>query len=122
MRITRLGQGVDASRRLDPVAVDRTIKVLREFREVMDRHGVEKVRVTATSAARDAANRDEFFDAAEAAVGARPALLDGEEEGRLSFPGAPGGLDAAPGAFLVRGIVRGHCGVGVCVGVLRAAL
>ena len=55
MRITRLGQGVDATGRLAPDAIDRTVAVLREYREVMDRFGVERVRMTATSAARDAA-------------------------------------------------------------------
>jgi exopolyphosphatase/guanosine-5'-triphosphate,3'-diphosphate pyrophosphatase len=101
MRITRLGKGVDATGRLDPQAIERTVAVLREFREVMDRFGVERVRMTATSAARDAANRDDFFDAAEAAVGVRPELLSGLEEGRLSFLGATADLDPADGPFLV---------------------
>ncbi len=101
MRITRMGEGVDASGMLDPAAVERTLQVLREYREVMDRHGVQSVRVTATSAARDAANREEFFDAAEAVIGARPELLTGHEEGRLSFLGATAGLDPADGPFLV---------------------
>jgi exopolyphosphatase / guanosine-5'-triphosphate,3'-diphosphate pyrophosphatase len=101
MRITRLGKGVDANGRLDPDAIERTVAVLREYREVMDRFGVERVRMTATSAARDAANRDDFFDAAEAAVGVRPELLSGEEEGRLSFLGATADLDPADGPFLV---------------------
>lgn len=101
MRITRLGQGVDATGRLAPDAVERTAAVLREYREVMDRLGVERVRITATSAARDAENRDEFFDVAESIVGVRPELLPGEEEGRLSFLGATAELDAADGPFLV---------------------
>ena len=57
--------------------------------------------MTATSAARDAGNRDEFFDAAEAVVGTRPELLSGLEEGRLSFQGATADLDPADGPFLV---------------------
>ena len=101
MTITRLGQGVDAARRLAPEAVERTVTVLRDYRAVMDRHGVHRVRMAATSAVRDAANRDEFLDAAEAAVGVRPELLDGHEEGRLSFAGATAGLDPADGPFLV---------------------
>jgi exopolyphosphatase/guanosine-5'-triphosphate,3'-diphosphate pyrophosphatase len=101
MRITRLGKGVDASGRLDPAAIERTVAVLREYREVMDHFGVERVRMTATSAARDAANRDDFFDAAETAVGVRPELLSGMEEGRLSFLGATADLDPAAGPFLV---------------------
>ena len=101
MRITRLGQGVDATGRLAPKAIDRTVDVLREYRGVMDRLGVERVRMTATSAARDAANREDFFSAGEAVVGVRPELLDGNEEGRLSFLGATSELDPGDGPFLV---------------------
>jgi len=66
MLITRLGQGVDATGRLAPEAVERTVAVLTEYRAVLDGLGVDRVRMTATSAARDAANRGDFFDAAEA--------------------------------------------------------
>ncbi|MCU0311341.1 MAG: Ppx/GppA family phosphatase [Acidimicrobiales bacterium] len=101
MRITRLGQGVGATGRLDPAAIDRTLDVLREYREVLDRHGVSRTRMAATSAARDAANRDDFFGPAAAVVGAEPELLTGDEEGRLSFLGATAELDQADGPFLV---------------------
>jgi exopolyphosphatase/guanosine-5'-triphosphate,3'-diphosphate pyrophosphatase len=101
MRITRLGKGVDATGRLDPDAIARTVEVLREFRGVMDRFGVDRVRMSATSAARDASNRNEFFDAGEAVIGAAPELLSGEEEGRLSFLGATSDLDRSRGPFLV---------------------
>jgi exopolyphosphatase/guanosine-5'-triphosphate,3'-diphosphate pyrophosphatase len=101
MRITRLGQGVEATGRLAPEAIERTRVVLTEYREVMDRHGVERVRMTATSAARDAENREDFFAAAEAAIGVRPELLSGLEEGGLSFAGATADLDPADGPFLV---------------------
>lgn len=101
MEITRLGKGVDATGSLEPAAIERTMATLRRYRDEMDRHGVERVRITATSAARDAANRDVFFDAAEAIVGARPELLGGDEEGRLSFAGATADLDPADGPFLV---------------------
>jgi exopolyphosphatase/guanosine-5'-triphosphate,3'-diphosphate pyrophosphatase len=101
MRITRLGKGVDATGRLDPAAIERTVDVLQEFREVMDGFGVDKVRMSATSAARDASNRDEFFDAATRVVGVTPELLSGEEEGRLSFLGATSDLDPSRGPFLV---------------------
>lgn len=101
MRITRLGQGVDATGRLDDAAIERTVEVLREYRAVIDRLGAERVRMTATSAARDASNRDAFFAAATAAVGVTPELLSGEEEGRLSFLGATADLDPDRGPFLV---------------------
>ncbi len=107
MRITRLGQGVDATGRLADEAVARTVGVLEEYREVLDRHGVEKVRITATSAARDAGNRDDFFAAATAAVGVTPELLGGDEEARLSFLGATAELDPEDGPFLVADIGGG---------------
>ena len=99
--ITRLGAGVDRAGALDGAAIERTLDVLRAYRTVMDRHDVERVRVAATSACRDASNRDVLFDAAEAIVGARPELLGGEDEARLSYVGATAELDAAQGPFLV---------------------
>ncbi|MBV9951689.1 MAG: Ppx/GppA family phosphatase [Acidimicrobiia bacterium] len=103
MRITRLGQGVDRGGALHPDAVDRTVAVLDEYREVMDRLGVTAgaVRMTATSAARDATNRDDFFARAEASIGVRPELLSGDDEARVSFLGATTGLAPERGPFLV---------------------
>jgi exopolyphosphatase/guanosine-5'-triphosphate,3'-diphosphate pyrophosphatase len=101
MRITRLGRGVDATGALAPEAVDLTLEVLREYRAALDRHGVERVRMTATSAARDAANRELFFEPAAEIVGTAPELLSGDEEGRLAFAGATAKLDPARGPFLV---------------------
>ncbi len=101
MRITRLGQGVDRTKALAPEAIERTVEVLREYRGVMDRLGVERGRLIATSAARDAANREDFLAAAEAATGVRPELLDGGAEGRLSFAGATAALRSDDGPFLV---------------------
>ncbi len=101
MEITRLGQGVDGSGRLDPAAIGRTVDVLRRYGDVLRAHGATRVRATATSAARDAGNRDELFAAAEEALGTRPELLDGTAEARLSFLGATAELDPADGPFLV---------------------
>ena len=75
MRITRLGQGVDATGRLNEAAIERTLEVLREYREVIDRHGVTKIRMAATSASRDASNRDEFFEAAYEILGVMPEVI-----------------------------------------------
>jgi exopolyphosphatase / guanosine-5'-triphosphate,3'-diphosphate pyrophosphatase len=103
MRITRLGQGVDRSRALAPEAIERTTAVLREYRAALDQFGVTAVRATATSAARDSANRDDFFAAAHDALGVTPELLSGEEEAALSFLGATADLTDldAPGPYLV---------------------
>ncbi len=67
---------------------------------MIDDLGVERVRATATSAARDAANRDDLFDPAEAMIGARPELLEGVAEARLEFIGATANL-AEPAPYLV---------------------
>jgi exopolyphosphatase / guanosine-5'-triphosphate,3'-diphosphate pyrophosphatase len=100
MRITRLGQGVDKTRALAPEAIERTTAVLREYRAALDEHGVTAVRATATSAARDSSNREDFFAAARDALGVTPELLSGEEEAALSFLGATADLDA-PAPYLV---------------------
>lgn len=101
MRITRLGQGVNATGLLDPAAIERTLNVLREYKSVIDSHGAQKIRMAATSASRDAKNRDEFFNEAEKILGVRPELLSGEEEGRLSFLGATADIDSEQGPFLI---------------------
>jgi len=93
MRTTRLGAGVDRTGRLDPEAIERTLEVLREYRQVMDRHEVAGVRIAATSAARDAANREDFFGPAAQILGSAPELLSGTEEAALSFLGATADLD-----------------------------
>jgi exopolyphosphatase/guanosine-5'-triphosphate,3'-diphosphate pyrophosphatase len=100
MRITRLGQGVDATRTLAAEAIERTVTVLCEYRDAIDAHGVDRVRATATSAARDATNREDFFVPATEALGVAPELLTGEDEARLSFAGATVGLDE-PAPYLV---------------------
>ncbi|HEY6317392.1 MAG TPA: Ppx/GppA phosphatase family protein [Acidimicrobiia bacterium] len=101
MQITRLGEGVDATHRLAPAAIERTVAVLREYHDAIAAQDVTAVRATATSAARDATNRDGFFAAATDALTTRPELLTGDEEGHLSFRGATAGLTDEPPPFLV---------------------
>lgn len=101
MVITGLGRGVEATGSLAPDAIERVRVALDGFRATLDRYELAGIRMTATSAARDAANRDEFFDIAERAIGVRPELLSGEEEALLSFVGATAELDPADGPFLV---------------------
>jgi exopolyphosphatase/guanosine-5'-triphosphate,3'-diphosphate pyrophosphatase len=120
MHITRLGQGVNATRRLHPDAVQRTLAVLRKYRDVMDATGVSGVRATATSAARDAANRDDLLGPAAEILGAPVELLSGEDEGRLTFLGATTGLDA-PAPHLVVDIGGGSTEFVLGTGVPSAA-
>jgi exopolyphosphatase / guanosine-5'-triphosphate,3'-diphosphate pyrophosphatase len=101
MRITRLGQGVDRENALAADAVTRTVDVLAEFRAAMDRLGVDRVRMVATSAVRDATNGATFTDAAQAVVGVAPEVLSGLEEGRLAFRGASADLSPFDGDTLV---------------------
>jgi exopolyphosphatase/guanosine-5'-triphosphate,3'-diphosphate pyrophosphatase len=99
-QITRLGQGVNQTRRLDPDAIARTVDVIREYQEAIAAHHATRVRVAATSASRDATNRDDFFDPVEKLLEVRPELLSGEEEARLEFLGATAGL-TEPAPYLV---------------------
>lgn len=107
MRIVRLGQGVDATGSFAPEAIDRTRVALEEFVQMIgDAGGVDRVRMVATSATRDASNRDAFFEMtqkvlAPVADGAIAEVISGDEEARLSFAGAVGDLDANAGPFLV---------------------
>jgi len=91
-RITRLGEGVDRTRRLSEGGMARTLAALAEYEEVLRRHGVSRIDVVATSAARDAANGDEFLSRAKAALGVRPRIVSGAEEAELTFGGALTGL------------------------------
>jgi exopolyphosphatase/guanosine-5'-triphosphate,3'-diphosphate pyrophosphatase len=101
IEITRLGKGVDATHSLSPEAIARTLDALRHFRSVLDEHDVEVPRAVATSAVRDATNRDDFLVPAEAIVRAPIATLSGDEEARATFRGATLGLDLAPDARVV---------------------
>ena len=107
MRITRLGEGVDAARVLRPEAMERTFAALREFRSIMDTTGVVRARLVATSAVRDAENGQAFLGPASEIVGVRAELLSGAEEGRLSYAGATADLPVDEGPVLVLDIGGG---------------
>jgi len=96
VKVTGLGRGVDTTGYLSPEAIGRTLPILRRFGELMDTHGVEAREAIATSACRDAANREEFFDQAEAVLGVRPTLISGAEEARLAYEGATYGWELEP--------------------------
>jgi exopolyphosphatase/guanosine-5'-triphosphate,3'-diphosphate pyrophosphatase len=99
-RVTGLGRGVDASGLLSDEAIDRTLLALAEFGGRMAELKVDRRRAVATSAARDASNRDRFFDQADLALGVRPEMITGEEEAALAFAGATDRIDG-PGPFLI---------------------
>lgn len=86
--VTGLGKGVDATGRLSTEAMERTVAVLGGYGEVLDAAGVASRRAIATSATRDAENREVFLDAAGDALGVRPDVISGEEEAALAFAGA----------------------------------
>jgi exopolyphosphatase/guanosine-5'-triphosphate,3'-diphosphate pyrophosphatase len=88
MEIVRLGQGVDRTGRLDPAAIARTLAVTGDYALWCRQAGVERVRFVATSATRDASNRDEFTAGVRALLGVEPEVIDGAQEAALSFRGA----------------------------------
>ncbi|WP_433268337.1 exopolyphosphatase [Actinosynnema sp. CS-041913] len=107
MRVVRLGAGVDATGVLGAEALERTRAALVDYTNILRRKGTERVRMVATSATRDAANRDEFFDLTRTVLGVEAEVISGDEEARLSFTGAVADLDAADGPFLVADVGGG---------------
>jgi exopolyphosphatase/guanosine-5'-triphosphate,3'-diphosphate pyrophosphatase len=101
MRIVRLGEGVDATRRLSEAALERTRVALTDYAAICRRKGAERVRMVATSATRDATNRDDFFAMTREVLGVEAEVISGDEEARLSFTGAVGDLDPDDGPFVV---------------------
>ena len=101
MRIVRLGEGVDATKRLSEAALRRTRDALADYAKVCVRKGAERVRMVATSATRDATNRDEFFAMTKEILGVEAEVISGDEEARLSFTGAVGDLEPEDGPFVV---------------------
>ncbi|WP_455952315.1 Ppx/GppA phosphatase family protein [Arcanobacterium haemolyticum] len=88
MEIVRLGQGVDKTGRFDAQALERTLAVVDDYAGQIAEHGCESVVFAATSATRDAENRDVFIDGVRERLGVTPQVLSGEEEARTSFAGA----------------------------------
>ena len=107
MRIVRLGEGVDATGRLSIAALMRTRDALADYALTVRRKGAERVRMVATSATRDASNRDDFFTMTREVLGTEAEVISGDEEARLSFTGAVGDLDPAEGPFLMADIGGG---------------
>lgn len=101
MRIVRLGQGVDATGRFAADALERTRSALVDYAALCTTQHVERVRMVATSAARDAANRDVFFAMTTDVLGVSAEVVTGIEEAELSFRGAVDELDSAGAPFVV---------------------
>ncbi|GAB2468341.1 Ppx/GppA phosphatase family protein [Promicromonospora xylanilytica] len=102
MEVVRLGQGVDRTGELAPEALRRTLAVTQDYAAAIESSGARRVRFVATSATRDARNRDEFFDGVRSALGVDVEVISGAQEAQLSFRGATGAVaEAHAGPFLV---------------------
>ena len=101
MEIVRLGQGVDKTGEFHPDAIERTLKAVEKISNELRTRGIQKVRFVATSATRDATNRELFLNGVHERLGIYPEVITGDEEAALSFQGASRELSAAEGPFLV---------------------
>ncbi len=101
MEIVRLGQGVDKTGQFHPDAIARTLAAVDKYALQIASKGVEKVRFCATSATRDASNRDLFINGVKERLGIEPEVIPGEVEAALSFQGATKDFNKSEGPFLV---------------------
>ncbi|MEU0628201.1 Ppx/GppA phosphatase family protein [Streptomyces sp. NPDC005989] len=104
MEIVRLGQGVDRTGRLAPEALERTFAACRQYATVIKEHGAQRLRFVATSASRDAENRDDFVRGVLEILGVEPEVISGDQEAEFSFTGATkelAGRDHLPKPYLV---------------------
>lgn len=101
LEIVRLGEGVDRTGRLSDAALDRTFAACQGYADRIAELGAERVRFVATSATRDASNRDQFFDGISEILGVQPEVITGDMEARLSFDGATRELTGFETPYLV---------------------
>ena len=101
MRITRLGKDVDRTGRLDAQSIGRTLDAVGRFARRARALHAERIRLGATSAVRDASNREEFLGPLRDLIDGTPEVIDGEREAALSFLGGTRGLDPEDGPFLL---------------------
>ena len=101
MEIVRLGQGVDQTKAFHPDAITRTLAAVDLFAQEISKRGIERIRFCATSATRDATNRDLFIDGVKERLGIEPEVISGDEEAKLSFIGATKEFSADQAPFLV---------------------
>ena len=132
MEIVRLGEGVDRTGRIGEQGMARTLAMTAEYARTCSDLGVDRVRFVATSASRDAANRDEFVDGVRTRLGVEPEVVEGSVEAGLSFAGATRELvaDGLAGPFVVvdigggstevvRGTISVEASLSVDVGCVR---
>ena len=101
MEIVRLGQGVDKTGQFHPDAIARTLAAVDKYALQIASKGVEKIRFCATSATRDATNRDLIINGVKERLGIEPEVIAGEVEAALSFQGATKDFNKSEGPFLV---------------------
>ncbi len=101
MQVVRLGQGVDVNKAFHPDAIARTLSAVEQYAQQIRNMNVEKIRFCATSASRDATNRDLFIDGVRDILGVEVEVIPGEEEAALSFAGATKELMQSDAPFLV---------------------
>jgi exopolyphosphatase / guanosine-5'-triphosphate,3'-diphosphate pyrophosphatase len=101
MVITRLGKGVDRTGRFDPAALARTLEVLAGYADTCRRLGVERRRLVATSATRDAADRQAFLDGVRHLLGVDAEVLTGRAEAAAAYHGATNGLEGGRPTLVV---------------------
>jgi exopolyphosphatase / guanosine-5'-triphosphate,3'-diphosphate pyrophosphatase len=94
LTITRLGASVDADGRLDDAALARTLDCIAAYADRWAELGAEQVRITATSAVRDAADRERFFDGVRERTGVSADVLTGEQEAQTTFRGVVTSIDS----------------------------
>jgi len=101
MEIVRLGEGVDRNKQFAPAAIERTLRAVSEFALQIKRRGTTRIRFCATSATRDASNRDLFINGVFEILGVKPEVISGDEEAQLTFEGAVRQLHPSDAPFLV---------------------
>lgn len=122
MEVVRLGQGVDRTGEFAPEALERTLAATERYAGLCREHEVQAIRFVATSASRDARNREEFFDGVNQRLGVLPEVISGTEEAKLSFSGATSALPADDDERLVVDIGGGSTELVLGVGQdLRAS-
>ena len=122
MRVVRLGQDVDRTGKLAAAAIERTRIALVDYATTCRSFGVQRIRMVATSASRDASNRIAFTSMVRNVLGVDPEVIGGDEEAALAFDGATRALDPAGGPFLVIDIGGGSTELVLGTSGVEAAL